>query len=269
MKTITLENPFSGAGAFSVEETSSTMDEARRLARLGFPTGTIIMADRQTAGRGRLAGRAWNSAAGESLLATVILGREAANLAGFPIRVGLALARALSVYAIENGKTLTESPSIKWPNDILISGKKIAGILCEAAEGRTYVGIGVNLNQRSFPAELEGLATSLALASGLAEATSIRRERVLELILSNLAIVLGETDWKAEAEARLWSLGTERTFIAGRPEDGQRIYGSLVGIDETGSLLILRKDAEKPEAFAAGELSIEKAIPKNVDRVPS
>lgn len=255
MEPLAIHNPFPGAAAFHVGETTSTMDEARRLAALGFPAGTVISADLQTAGRGRFPERRWEAAEEANLLATVILPREAASLPGFPIRMGLAACRAIDLFCLRTGSYPPEPPRLKWPNDILLAGKKTAGILCEAKGEATYAGFGINLSQRRFPPELEGRATSLALALGHPEgAPALERDALLEILLDQVAVVLPEERWREEAEAILWMRGGEVTFIEGLPASGRRIAGLLAGIAPDGALLIEVKGERAPRSLAAGEL---------------
>ena len=143
---------------------SSTNDRARQLAREGTPPFTTVIAEEQTAGRGR-GGRVWESPSGKGLwLSTLVsgAGREPSPL--IPILAGVAVARAVAVAA--PGSSL----AVKWPNDVMMDGRKVCGILCEAGgEGDGIaVGIGINVSQRpaDFPPDLRGAAVSLETAHG-------------------------------------------------------------------------------------------------------
>jgi len=145
-------------------EVRSTNDIVRARALAGSPAGATAIADHQSAGRGRL-GRAWVAPAGQALLLSVLF-RPASDgppeaAGAIPIRVGLALAAALH-------ETTGVRVAIKWPNDVLADGGKLAGILCEAAAGFVVVGIGVNVHQQrpDFPSELGEAATSVRLLTG-------------------------------------------------------------------------------------------------------
>ncbi|MGH7504334.1 MAG: biotin--[acetyl-CoA-carboxylase] ligase [Longimicrobiales bacterium] len=151
--------------------TASTNDVARRLADAGAPAGTVVIADEQTAGRGRF-GREWIAPPGCSLLLSIVLRPGQADLAvrlpsTASIRVGLAAARAIEAGA--GVKT-----ALKWPNDLIIPGRgKVAGILCEgstAPDGDPWVvaGIGINIGQTAddFPEELRAVATSIRRLTG-------------------------------------------------------------------------------------------------------
>jgi BirA family biotin operon repressor/biotin-[acetyl-CoA-carboxylase] ligase len=166
MEPIGIKNPFPGASAFLIERTASTQEEAKRLAAQGYPPGSLVAADAQSAGRGRFPERRWESEAGKNLLFTIYLDASAAGLPGLPLRIGLALCAAVSDYAGLLGARFLSPPRIKWPNDLLIGDRKAAGILCETGPAGVFTGIGLNCNQSSFPRELEARATSLAKELG-------------------------------------------------------------------------------------------------------
>jgi BirA family biotin operon repressor/biotin-[acetyl-CoA-carboxylase] ligase len=133
-----------------LRETASTQDHARAAVP---PAGTVVVAFRQTAGRGRLH-RAWADTAHEGIALTFVLeDRPPESLAMRSAVAAAAAARALA----------GDAPGIKWPNDVVADGRKLAGVLVERADGRAFVGIGMNVLQRSFPPELAPHATSLAL----------------------------------------------------------------------------------------------------------
>ena len=144
--------------------TASTNDDLKRLAEHGAPAGTVLTADRQTGGRGR-AGRHWHSPQG-GLWMSVLLRPRVPAAALAPL--GLAVAVAVGEAVAEHGGNRVE---LKWPNDVLVDGRKLAGILAEAAvEGgrvrHVVVGIGVNLNVARFPAPLRKSAMSLHRVRG-------------------------------------------------------------------------------------------------------
>ena len=234
-----IPNPF-GSPCFRVRETTSTMADARFLADSGAPSGTGVRADAQTAGRGRVDGRRWDSLAGKSLLCTILLRMNAP--AGFTLRVGLAVSRAFDAYLPSPSRT-----SIKWPNDVLAggatppSGRKLSGILCESSVSPApggavlFAGTGLNVAQTEFPPELARKATSLALVPG-ARVPSI--DGMLETYLACLRETLEDDDWRAAVSARLLYRGERITFLAGDPERREAIEGTIEGIGESGELLI-------------------------------
>ena len=156
---------------------ASTNDEARRLAELGAADGCVVLTDRQSAGRGRR-GADWFAAAGQSLAFSIIV-RPAEPKALWP---RLALAAGLAV--AEAAETCAGEVGIKWPNDVWIARRKVAGILVEAGQDFAVVGIGINVNSSSFPPELTEIATSLALAAGQAQ----DRAHVLTSVLNHFGM---------------------------------------------------------------------------------
>lgn len=163
----------------------STNDVARALAAAGCEPGTVVIAEEQVAGRGR-AGRAWSSPAGLGLWFSVVVtpldGKAAAVL---PLRIGLAVAQAL------DPSLPAEPVGIKWPNDLGVVGRKLGGILCEAAwEGtalRTLVaGVGLNVlhAESDFPPELRPRATSVRLAAGFAPRRLEVADRVIAAVVA-------------------------------------------------------------------------------------
>lgn len=263
MTNLAIRNPFPGAASFRVTTTGSTMDDARKLAKTGFPPGTVIVADAQSSGRGRFEDRQWRAEPGEGLLATLFLGPEAARIPGLPLRIGLAICRALGMLGVRLGKGSFSAPALKWPNDVLLGGRKVAGILCEASPDGTFIGFGINVGMTGFPPELERKATSLALAMGT-EADTLDRFRILELVLDQISMVLVESSWREEAESILWKKGEKLRFQNGLPETGEVIEGRLVGLDPSGALLIDSGGPSGPAAYAAGELIVD--WPARVDR---
>ena len=210
-----------GAPIRRLQATTSTMDEAVRLIAASPPHGTVITAERQSAGRGRGPGSRWESAAGANLLLTLMLRQDwtAVAPATVPLRVGCALAEVAAARGL--------SPSIKWPNDVLIDGGKLAGVLCTATGGWLLVGVGVNCNQRAFPAEA-GEATSFALCLG----RSVDRASLQREVLAATHRLLDAADWLARLRGRLAGVG-RRVQV----EQGRRVIaGVLIGVDRTGAL---------------------------------
>lgn len=223
--------------------TTSTNDVARRLAEEGAPPFTTVLADEQTAGRGRR-GRVWAAPHGTALLASILLrpaaprtgkshGDRGDTLSTTPLRVGLALARAIE---IATGVVVR----LKWPNDVLApDGRKIAGILCEGAQGPagSYVvaGIGVNVSQREadWAADLRSRAASLAQ---LAASPPDRAALAGALIA---ALRRAETRFGQplnEEECAEWAGRDALRGRAVRVDD--RLEGTADGITPEGALLL-------------------------------
>lgn len=138
------------------ESVESTNDEVRTLAEAGAADGLIVLAERQTTGRGRR-GAAWFSPAGESLAFSILVrpGEPKALWPRLALAAGLAVAEAIEEFGPLAG--------IKWPNDVWIRQRKVAGILVEAGADFAVVGIGLNVNTTQFPAEVAEIATSLSI----------------------------------------------------------------------------------------------------------
>jgi BirA family biotin operon repressor/biotin-[acetyl-CoA-carboxylase] ligase len=142
------------------ESIPSTMPEAARLASEGAPAGTVVVAEEQTAGQGRL-GRSWYSEKESGLYVSFVLRPAAPEGALQLVTVAAGLAAQEAVERVSGVRC-----RIKWPNDLLADGKKCGGILCQTAEEAVIAGIGINVNHAGFPPELAGTATSLRLLTG-------------------------------------------------------------------------------------------------------
>ena len=235
-------NPWQDARTVVTERTGSTMDDARVLALAGSPTGTVVVAGFQEKGRGRVPGRSWISASWESLLATVVVRSPGLGfpLRELPLRAGVAVALAVEACA---GIPVM----IKWPNDLLCGGKKLAGVLCESFGSAALVGIGVNCGQASFPDALGGSACSLLLASG----RQVLPFTLLSAVLARLKEVLVDPGWSAELRARLHGRGSEVSVdLLGT---GKRVEGILIDVDEECRLVLRAPDGETLR-LAQGEL---------------
>lgn len=235
------------------QEVSSTMDEAGRRAERGTEEGTVVVAETQTASRGRQ-GRAWVSQSG-NLYLSVVLYPSLQTLPYLNSLCGVAVVRAIA-------NTTGLKPRIKWPNDILLDGKKAAGILVESAIAgddvrHSVVGIGVNVALN--PDEIDyiaGAATSLNRAS----AGDIPRDDLLREILQQLDalyIELNHGDAPVEEWEELLDTLGQRVRVTWR---GEEYVGYAEGIDEVGSLL-LRQDNGQVLTLAAGDASSLRAAP--------
>jgi BirA family biotin operon repressor/biotin-[acetyl-CoA-carboxylase] ligase len=161
-----------------VEECEST----QRLIADDAPEGETVVADHQTDGRGRL-GRSWDAPPGTSVLMSVCL-RPPVEPARLPQLTVVAAGAVAEAIAAETGLT----PTVKDPNDVLVEGRKVAGILAEASEGRVVLGIGVNVNQEEPPRDTRLPASSLRLESGLEH----DRARLVAAILNRLGPAIDE-----------------------------------------------------------------------------
>ena len=252
MNILKIKNPF-GAPVYHEETVESTMDISRVLAENGEPHGTVIAADFQEKGRGRVRARQWQMEKGLSLPFTVLLRfpRTEDIPPALTLRTGLAVCLAVEDFAPSlNGKL-----EIKWPNDILTGGKKMAGILCEADGGIVHIGIGINFAQKIFPDPLRTKATSISLAAGM-DIEGDKRFILLEKILLSLYGELERSDWKSRLEQRLYKKNESIIFIEGTADSEKQVKGSLAGIGESGDLLIIPDGETEQCSFLTGELVV-------------
>jgi BirA family biotin operon repressor/biotin-[acetyl-CoA-carboxylase] ligase len=213
-----------GAPRVHWRRTDSTSERARELAAAGALHGTLVTAEEQTAGRGRQ-GREWSADPGAAVLMSVVL-RELSEV--LPLAAAVAVCDALPLDA-----------SIKWPNDVWVDGRKLAGILVEGRPQEGWAVLGVGLNVSDAP---EG-ATSLA-----AHGVELSVEEVLELLASALERRLGEEPGSILAAWR------ERDALLGSPvcwKDGE---GTAAGIDDSGALLVDTRDGRL--TLDAGEVHL-------------
>jgi BirA family biotin operon repressor/biotin-[acetyl-CoA-carboxylase] ligase len=262
MTTLKIQNPFN-APVYHEETAGSTMDISRELAKNGEPHGTVITADFQDSGRGRIRGRVWQMERELNLPFTILLHyRYIEEIpAALTLRTGLAVSLAIEDFS----PVLQGSVKIKWPNDIMIGAKKAAGILCEtdvqaSENGSVHIGIGINFAQKEFPANLKEKATSIVLEAGK-DYSPADRFNLLEKILEQLYRELEPVEkpdfssWKLRLEQRLYKKGEQVIFIEGAAGSGREIKGRLSGIGENGELLILSDGEGEIRSFITGELN--------------
>jgi BirA family biotin operon repressor/biotin-[acetyl-CoA-carboxylase] ligase len=238
------------------ESAESTNSLALAMGKEGALTGTVLVADTQTKGRGRL-GKRWNSLAGTGLYCTILLRPTIplGHLSRITLAAGLAAARAID-------EVSGVVSAIKWPNDVLIHGRKVAGILaeCEMAGGEwplVALGIGINLstNLEQFPQDLRPRATSLLVASGkvigkgvmLAALLGRIEQTVARLEQGDFAGIINE--WRTkDATANKWL-----TWLA---TNGQAVHGLSLGPDHEGQLVI-RDSAGESHHVMSGDITLD------------
>jgi BirA family biotin operon repressor/biotin-[acetyl-CoA-carboxylase] ligase len=231
-----------------VAETGSTNADLLTEARLGAPAGRVLVADHQTAGRGRM-GRRWEAPPGASLLVSVLLRpREGLALHGATQAVGLAARSACTAVA---GVT----PDLKWPNDLLVGDRKVAGVLAEAlADGghvtAVVVGLGLNVNwPAELPPELVGIMTSLNHVAG----RSVDRAALLDAFLRALdhRVTQWEEDPLALASDYRATLASIGRIVTVDTPAGLRT-GRVTDVTDDGTLLVL--DGDDTLEVQAGDL---------------
>jgi len=224
----------------------STMTEASRLAASGAPSGTVIGAEEQTAGQGRY-GRTWLSEAGVGLYVTLIL-RYGFAPDSIPV-VTLALGLA-AVEAILKATDLT--CDLRWPNDVLVQSKKCAGILTQMEGNAIIAGIGINVNQSSFPSELEPIATSLRIASG---GRVHSREQLLIALVESVESYCSILEREGRGPI-LKMFSRASSFVNGRrvnvDMDNGVEQGTTAGLTESGFLILRRDDGSEKVIVAGG-----------------
>jgi BirA family transcriptional regulator, biotin operon repressor / biotin---[acetyl-CoA-carboxylase] ligase len=246
------------------DEVDSTNLVATEMAQRGADHGTVVVAERQTAGKGRL-GRSWFSPAGEGLYCSILLRSEYSRslpdrLTWIPLISAMATARAID-------QTTGLAVRLKWPNDVLLGERKVGGLLCESGgrasgpshavghPGYVIVGIGLNVNIETFPEDLRDVATSLAIAAG----RPVDRTRLLTALLNELEMTI-------ESLSTASDLDLVRSYTAVCATLGRRVKLELAGnesltgwaqaIGPDGSLRVIRDgpQADSMVAVRAGEV---------------
>lgn len=222
---------------------ASTMTEATKLASSGAAHGTVVLADEQTSGIGRL-GRGWISEAERGIYCSVLLrlDLEPACLPIASLLLGLATADAIQ-------RCTHLACDLRWPNDVLINERKVAGILPHLLERYVIAGVGINVNQTSFPSGLRTPATSLYLASS---GRNYPREMLIVNLLESIDTLCATLATEG-SEAILRAFSTLSSYAIDRrviiEENGAK--GITAGLDENGFLLV-RCESGRIEKLATG-----------------
>ena len=217
-----------------LQVTESTMKDAAALAASGEPHGTVVAADRQTAGVGRH-GHTWHSESPGGLYLSIILRLrlEPDVLPVLTMALGLAVQKAID-------DTADVACDLRWPNDVMLNERKVSGIMVQTADmpgGALIAGIGVNVNQSSFPAELQEIATSLRRETKREFSREVLLERIVAESLKYAAFLAdrGKQSVFDEFKAR-------STYAEGKPvvvaTPGGEINGITAGLDAHGYLLV-------------------------------
>lgn len=238
--------------------TDSTNSEAERRLAAGAAAPLVILAQEQTHGRGRR-GRPWHSALNGNLYVTFVFRPELepARLQDFTLWIGLNLCELI-------GKFCKLTPGLKWPNDLLLDGRKLAGLLTEARVDADQIrdlvlGIGLNVNGRAsaLPPDLGRLAVSLADATG----GPVDLNRFAAALIGRVGAAYEQflSGRHRDTFADLWS---RYDLLRDRPvtviQGTHTVKGTALGIDDEGSLIV-RTDSGRTERFRAGEVTLGKA----------
>ncbi len=228
------------------ESIDSTMTVAAQLIKDGAPAGTIVGAERQTAGIGRH-GHSWHSPTGTGLYVSIILNgfRASANSPLIMLALGLAVRQAVA-------EVTDLVPDIRWPNDLMLRDKKCAGILAQAEGPFIIAGIGINVLQREFPPEIDASATSLRLCG----AFPIAREPVFIALVNAVDEYCQMSGEKISDEF----LRTSSYAYGRRVQvdlDGHTLAGTTQGLDPSGFLIVQDDNGQRTTILSGGVRALE------------
>lgn len=230
-----------------LDSVDSTNDELKRRAQAGERGPLAVIADAQTGGKGRR-GRSFQSLAGKGLYLSVLLRPQAPLDQVSQLTAWTAVAVSRAVEAVSG-----VGPSIKWPNDVLVEGKKLCGILTELVEGRVIIGMGVNLTQTAhdFGPELQDKAVSMAQLGAAVDRNALTRALLEELEAMLAAFPAGREEYLQEYRRRCVTLGREVRLVG----PGGETPATALDIDDSFALRVRLADGRE-EAVSSGEVSV-------------
>jgi BirA family transcriptional regulator, biotin operon repressor / biotin---[acetyl-CoA-carboxylase] ligase len=224
----------------------STMLEAARLAEAGGVHGAVVVADEQTAGQGRH-GHRWHSEPNFGLYVSIVLRpvMPADSLPVLTLALGLAAADAIA-------ETAGLTCDLRWPNDVMLEGRKVAGILVQLLDSAAIAGIGVNVNHAEFPAEIAADATSLRIVSNRTHS----REQLLMALLGAADRYCGLLAGPHGKERILMEFSRRSSYARNRrvkvDQGASVLEGITAGLDPSGFLIVRRDDGSKELVLAGG-----------------
>ena len=235
------------------DETDSTNNQAKAYGEKGEAHGTLFVADMQAAGKGRR-GRVWVSPAGSSIYMTILLHPDVLPTKAPQLTLVMAMAVAEGIRKVTGLET-----KIKWPNDIIVNGRKVCGILTEMSTEIDYInyvviGDGINVNQETFPEEIRDTATSLKIETGSSVRRSVLIATIMECFEQFYEVFMTTEDLSGLQErynAMLVNLGREVRVL----EPGNEYEAHALGINRTGELIVRTVDGQEKEIYA-GEVSV-------------
>lgn len=253
-----LQTKTMGRNLYFYEKTDTTNACIRDLAMEGAEEGTLAVAEYMTAGRGRM-GRQWVAKGGTGIWMSLLLRPQIhpTQASALTLLAGLAVCEALEMEGIKEVQ-------IKWPNDILLGGKKLVGILTEMdcemeAVHHVILGIGINVNTVEFPEELEHIATSIYKETGKTYSRKKLLQRVLlcweDIYTEFLAANCDFSVFQKRYEEKCFTIGKE-VSVLGR----ETFLAKAKSITKDGELLVKRRDNGKEEVVFSGEVSIRGGI---------
>ncbi len=261
-----MHTEWAGQKIYYYDEIDSTNIKARTLGEEGALHGTLVVSDRQVAGKGRR-GRTWESPKGMSIYMTLLLRPEIAPPKASMLTLVMAQSVAEGIEQVTTDTSIAEVNSctantaigIKWPNDIVMNRKKVCGILTEMSTEIDYInyvviGVGINVNQKVFEGELADKATSLLIESGDMVKRAALIAAIMERFEENYAIFLKTEDLSGIRDAynhMLVNRGREVRIL----EPGNEYNAHSAGINKLGELVVTTEDGEEKHIFA-GEVSV-------------
>jgi BirA family biotin operon repressor/biotin-[acetyl-CoA-carboxylase] ligase len=247
-----LHTEWAGQELFCFDTIDSTNTKAKELAEQGYPSGTLVVADQQVAGKGRR-GRSWESPSGSGIFMTLMLKPDINpnNASMLTLVAALATAKAISDVTGADAR-------IKWPNDIVINGRKICGILTEMSAQFDYInhiviGIGINVHNEQFPEEIRETAGSLLLACGRRFHRAELIARFLECFEKDYAVFLKTEDLEGlmkEYNALLVNAQQQVRVL----DPKEPFEGKAIGITKKGELIVDTWESRK--LVSSGEVSV-------------
>jgi BirA family biotin operon repressor/biotin-[acetyl-CoA-carboxylase] ligase len=232
----------------------STMLEGARLAEAGCAHGAVVIADEQTAGQGRH-GRRWHSEPNAGLYVSMLLRLklESATLPVLMLALGLAVADAIA-------ETAGLTCDLRWPNDVMLEGRKVAGVLVQVLEAAAVAGMGVNVNHTVFPPDIAADATSLRIVSNRRHS----RERLLVTMLAAVDRYCGVLAAE-EGKQKILDQFSERSSYARnkrvKVDKGALVVeGTTAGLDPSGFLIVRKDDGTEDLVLAGGVRLVEKSV---------
>ena len=223
----------------------STMKEGATMSHQGCPSGTVVVAEEQTAGQGRH-GHAWHSEPESGLYVSVVLRLMLSPdaLPALTLALGLATAEAIA-------RATDLRCDLRWPNDVMIGDHKVAGILVQLIDDAAIAGIGINVNHAAFPPDVAALATSLRLASGRAHERELLLVTLLRSVDSCCKMLLD-----GGKEPILKMLQQSSTYACGKrvrvEQASETIEGVTAGLDASGYLLVRKDDGNVATIVGGG-----------------
>lgn len=248
-----MDTKWAGSNVVYYDEIDSTNNRAKEAGDNKAPHGTLFVADMQVAGKGRR-GRVWQSPAGSSIYMTILLYPEISPLKAPQLTLVMAIAVAEGIKEVTGLDT-----KIKWPNDIVVNGRKICGILTEMSTEIDYInhvviGAGINVNQDDFPEDIRKTASSLKMELG----KQVKRSELIAAIMKSF-----EKDYeifvKTEDLSGLQEIYNSMLVNLDRDvkvlEPGNEYEAHALGINKTGELIVRTPEGEEKEIYA-GEVSV-------------